>query len=306
MKTMTRPIVMNLLAAGVLLSLSTACSSSPDGESADGGQRTDGSSSGDGASTMDAVGANGGHSDATDEGTPAADGSTSDNAQQPSPQAVNLGTAGHYAILAKTGIATVPTSAVTGDLGISPAAATYITGFSLTADATNAFSTSPQVTGKVYASDYAAPAPANLTAAIGDMQLAFTDAAGRAAGVTELGGGNIGGMTLRAGVYKWSTGLLVPTNVTLNGSATDVWIFQVAQDLTISSAVNIVLAGGAVAKNVVWEVAGAVELGTTAHLEGVVLGMTSVTLQTGASIVGRLLAQTAVNIDGSVVVQPAL
>ena len=199
----------------------------------------------------------------------------------------------------------MPTSAVTGDLGVSPAAATFITGFSLTADATNVFSTSPQVTGKVYAADYASPTPANLTTAIGDMQLAFTDAAGRAPGVTELGAGNIGGMTLAPGVYKWGTGLLIPTDVTLTGSATDVWIFQIAQDLTMSSGTKILLAGGALAKNVFWQVAGLVDLGTTAHVEGIVLTQTSITLRTGASINGRLLAQTAVNIDGSTVVAPA-
>ena len=93
----------------------------------------------------------------------------------------------------------MPTSAVTGNIGVSPAAATFITGFSLTADATNVFSTSPQVTGKVFAADYAPPTPSNLTTAVGDMQLAFTDAAGRAPDVTELGAGNIGGMTLDAG-----------------------------------------------------------------------------------------------------------
>ena len=125
-------------------------------------------------------------------------------------------------------ISTVPTSAVTGNLGVSPGAATMVTGFSLTADATNVFSSSPQVTGKVYAADYAAPTPAALTGAIGDMQLAFTDAAGRAPGVTELGAGNIGGMTLGPGVYKWGTGLLIPTDITLTGAATDVWIFQIA------------------------------------------------------------------------------
>ena len=119
--------------------------------------------------------------------------------------AVALGAVGSYAILAKTGISTVPTSAVTGNLGVSPAAATFITGFSLTADATNVFAMSPQVTGKVFAADYTPPTPSNLTTAIGDMQLAFTDAAGRAPDVTELGAGNIGGMTLTPGVYKWGT-----------------------------------------------------------------------------------------------------
>lgn len=93
---------------------------------------------------------------------------------------VNLGAAGTYVILAKSGISTVPTSAVTGNIGVSPAAATFITGFGLTANATNVFSTTPQVVGKVYSATYAPPTPSNLTAAIGAMQTAFTDAAGRA------------------------------------------------------------------------------------------------------------------------------
>ena len=84
--------------------------------------------------------------------------------------AVNLGTAGNVVILAKSGISTVPASAITGNIGISPAAATYITGFSLIADATNMFATSPQVTGNVYAADYAPPTPPNLTTAVGDME----------------------------------------------------------------------------------------------------------------------------------------
>jgi hypothetical protein len=217
---------------------------------------------------------------------------------------VNLGAAGDYVILAKTAISTVPSSAITGDIGISPAAASFITGFSLRADATNVFSTSAQVTGRVYAADYAPPTPADLTTAVSDMELAFTDAAGRAPDFTGLGAGNIGGMTLAAGVYRWSTGLLVPTDVTLTGSATDVWIFQIAQDLTMSSAVKVVLAGGALPENVFWQVAGLVDLGTTAHLEGVVLTQTAVTLETGASVSGRLLAQTAINIDADTVVGP--
>ena len=214
---------------------------------------------------------------------------------------VNLGTAGDYAILAKSGISTVPTSAITGNIGVSPAAATYITGFSLIADSTNVFATSSQVTGKVYASDYAVPSPSNMTTAVSDMETAFTDAAGRAPDVTELGAGNIGGMTLAPGVYKWGTGVLIPTDVTLNGNATAIWIFQIAQDLTMASATNVFLTGGALPKNVFWQVSGAVDLGTTVHLEGVVLTQTAVTLRTGASVNGRLLAQMAVNVDGSTV-----
>ena len=83
--------------------------------------------------------------------------------------AVNLRSAGDYVILAKSGISTVPPSVITGNLGVSPMAATFITGFSLIADSTNVFSTSAQVTGKVYAADYAVPTPSNLTTAIGDM-----------------------------------------------------------------------------------------------------------------------------------------
>jgi hypothetical protein len=219
--------------------------------------------------------------------------------------AVNLGTARNYAILAKSGISTVPTAIITGNLGISPAAATFITGFSLTADVSTVFSLSPQVTGKVYASDYTPPTPSNMTTAISDMELAFTDAAGRAPDFTELGAGNIGGKTLAHGVYKWGTGLLVPTDVTLDGSATDVWIFQIAQDLTVSSGTKILLSGGALPKNIFWQVGGRVDLDTTAHLEGIVMSQTSITLRTGASIKGRLLAQTAVDIDSSTVVEPA-
>ena len=232
-------------------------------------------------------------------------GGTTDGGSTPSTLPVNLRTAGNYAILAKSGISTVPTSAITGDIGVSPAAATLITGFSLIADSTNVFSTSSQVTGKAYAADYAVPTPSNLTTAIGDMQLAFTDAAGRAPTVTELGAGNIGGKTLTPGVYKWSTGLLIPTNVILTGSATDVWIFQIAQNLTMSNAAGVSLTGGAVAKNVFWQVAGLVDLGTTAHCEGVILTQTLINMQTGASINGRLMAQTAVTIASSTVVQPA-
>jgi hypothetical protein len=218
---------------------------------------------------------------------------------------VNLRTAGDYVILAKSGISSVPASVITGNLAVSPAASTAITGFSLIADSTNVFSTSAEVTGKVYAADYAIPTPSNLTTAVGDMQTAYTDAAGRAAGVTELGGGSIGGMTLIPGVYKWGSGVLISSNVTLTGCATAVWVFEIAQGLSLSNATTVSLTGGGLPKNVFWQVAGGVVLGTTAHLEGVVLTQTAVTLATGASINGRLLAQTAVTLDRSTVVAPS-
>jgi len=220
------------------------------------------------------------------------------------PAPVDLGTAANYVILAKSGISTTGTTAVTGNLGLSPADATYITGFSLIADATNVFSTSSIVTGQVFAADYAVPTPANLTTAVGDMMTAYTDAAGRAPDYTELGAGNIGGMTLSPGTYKWGTGVMIPTDVTLSGSSNDVWIFEIAQDIVMSSGTRINLIGGAQAKNIFWQVFGIVDIGTTAHFEGIALVQTAVTLKTGATVNGRLLAQTAVTLDASAVTQP--
>jgi hypothetical protein len=288
-------------AGGVLLlvSLGAACGSSGATASGDGGRPADGGNKGDGGATLDGAGSGD-------------DGSSEDAASLPeagnpaTTLAVNLGSAINYVILAKSGISTVPTSAVTGNIAVSPQAATYITGFSLIADSTNTFSTSTQVIGRVYASDYAVPTPSNLTTAVDDMMTAFTDAAGRAPNVTELGAGDIGGMTLTPGVYKWSSGVTIPTDLTLTGTATSVWIFQIAQDLSMSSAKNIVLEGGALPENVFWEVAGAVDLGTTAQFEGVILCQTAIVVETGASVDGRLLAQMNVSLASSTVTEPTL
>lgn len=219
-----------------------------------------------------------------------------------SPSTVNLGAAGNFVIMAKTGISTTGPTSIVGDLGLSPAAATYITGFALTLPAASAFSTSTLVTGKVYASDYADPTPANLTTAVLDMQTAYTDAAGRASSVTELGAGNIGGLTLVPGVYKWSTGLTIPADVTLSGGANDIWIFQIAQNLTVSSAAKVILAGGAQAANVFWQVAGQTTLGTTSVFNGNILDQTTIVLNTGAQLNGRALAQAAVTLDSNAVI----
>jgi len=220
------------------------------------------------------------------------------------PAPVELGLAGTYVILAQSATSNVPTSAITGNIGLSPAAASFLTGFALTLPAGAAFSTSLQVTGNVYASDYAAPTPATLTTATGDMLTAYTDAAGRPTpDHSELASGNLGRLTLPAGLYKWSNTVTIPRSVTLNGGANDVWIFQIAGGLTQSSATRVNLTGGALAQNVFWQVAGTVAIGTTAHLEGVVLSQTAITLGTGATVNGRLLAQTAVTLAGNTIVE---
>lgn len=221
------------------------------------------------------------------------------------PSPVDLGAAGNYVILAKSAISTTGVTAVTGHVGISPAAASFITGFSLVADGTNVFATSPLVTGQVFASDYTAPTPSNLTTSVSNMLTAYTDAAGRAADYTELATGSIGGMVLAPATYKWSTGVLISTDVTLNGGPNDVWIFQIAQGVTQASAARVILTGGALPKNIFWQVAGAVDIGTTAHMEGVILSQTAINLRTGASANSRLLAQTAVTLDANALTQPA-
>ncbi|MBU3146283.1 ice-binding family protein [Clostridium sp. CF012] len=218
---------------------------------------------------------------------------------------VNLGAAGKYAMLAKSGISSVPQSFITGDIGVSPITSTAMTGFSLTVDATNQFSSSTQVNGKAYAPDYASPTASNLTTAVSNMQTAYIDAAGRPSNYTELYTGDISGKTLTAGVYKWGTGVLINGDVTLSGGANDVWIFQIAKGITQAAGAKIILAGGAQAKNIFWQAAGSVSIGADAHFEGIILGKTNIAVGTHASINGRLLAQTAVTLIMNTVVAPA-
>ena len=220
------------------------------------------------------------------------------------PVPVLLGSAGNYTILAETEITDVPKSVILGDIAISPAAQSYLTGFALT-NATG-YATSPQVVGKVYAADQAAPTPSKLTTAVDNMRTSYTDAAGRPTpDHLNLGTGAIGGKTLAPGLYKWTTGVTISSNVTLKGNSADIWIFQISGTLTQSSATKVVLQGGAQAKNIFWQVAGGATLGTTSHFEGNLLSQTAIAMQTGASINGRLLAQSAVTLDQNTVTRPA-
>ena len=216
---------------------------------------------------------------------------------------VVLGASDNYVILAKSAISNSSISAVTGDLGLSPAATSYVTGLDLT-NATG-YATSSQVTGKIFAADMAAPIPVTLTTAVNNMLTAYDDAAGRPTPeFVEFGAGNIGGKTLPAGLYKWTSNVTVPSSVTLSGGENDVWIFQISGNLILSSAVNVTLTGGAQAKNVFWQVAGQATFGTTSHMEGIVLAKTGITFQTGSSMKGRALAQTAVVLDANTVIGP--
>jgi len=216
---------------------------------------------------------------------------------------VDLGASGNYVILAKTAINNVATSAITGDLGLSPAATSYATGFALTNS--TGYATAAQVTGRIYAADMVAPTPINLTTAVNNMVTAYNDAAGRLSpDFKELATGNIGGKMLAPGLYKWTNSVTMPSDVTISGGANDVWIFQIAGNLTMSTAIKITLTGGAQAKNIFWQVAGQVSLGTTSHFEGIILSKTGITFLTGASMKGRALAQTSVILDKNAVTQP--
>ena len=112
-------------------------------------------------------------------------------------------------------------------------------------------------------------------------------------------------MTLAPAVYKWSTDLLIPADVTLAGGPNYVWIFQIAGNLKMESGVAIVLKGGALPRNIFWQVSGAVDLETTSHFEGVALCQTAIVLKTGATANSRFLAGTAVTLDANTVVEPA-
>lgn len=228
--------------------------------------------------------------------------STTQSVSSPVQAPVKLGSAGTFALLTKTGITNVYASVINGDVGTSP-----ITGAAID------LTCGEVATGKIYTVDAAGPLPCSvtdatfLTTAVGDMETAYTDAAGRVfPDFTELGSGEIGGQTLVPGLYKWGTDVVISTDVTLSGGPNDVWIFQIAGGINQASATRVNLTGGALAKNVFWQSAGAVSIGTTAHFEGIVLAKTMVAVKTGASVNGRLLAQTAVTLQKNTITQPAL
>jgi hypothetical protein len=223
---------------------------------------------------------------------------------------VDLRTAGDFVILAKTGITTVPDSAITGNIGASP----------VTAAAMDTITCPQMLTGSIYGADAAytgdgvkpcfkgtAPDTTVVANAILDMGTAYTDAAGRTLpDFTELYAGDISGQTLVPGLYKWGTSVAIYTDVTLAGSAGDIWIFQIAGDLTQAAATSVTLTGGAVAGNVFWQVGGGAgaAIGSAAHFEGTILAEKAITVGNTTTVIGNLYSQTAVTLDQNTVTQP--
>ncbi len=231
-----------------------------------------------------------------------------------SPAVVNLGTAGNFVVLSKSGVSTTGTTLLTGSVGVSPIDHTALTGFSEVLDSSNTFSTSIYVIGKLYASDYAIPTPTYVGTAVSDMGTAYTDANSRVADNTDPGtigscatACDLSGLILVPGVYTFSGpgNLVITGDVTLDGGLNDVWIFRIPGTLNISSSKKVLLTGGARSANVFWAVAGATTLGTNSTFEGNVLEAGSViAMQTGARLNGRALSQFAITLDANTISLP--
>ncbi len=211
------------------------------------------------------------------------------------PAPVDLRSTANFVILSGAGITTTGGGVINGDVGASP-----ITGAAIGV-------TCAQVNGTIYAVDAAGPFcavidTARLTTAKGDLTTAYNDAAGRTPVPTGPnlnpglipGSGNIGGMVLAPGLYKFTTtALITGADVTLIGGADDVWIFQCAADLQLGSGIQIILAGGAQAKNIFWQVGTSAVLGTSSVFKGTILADQAITMNTSSTIEGRTLAFSA-------------
>jgi len=232
---------------------------------------------------------------------------------------VDLGTAADYAILAEAGVTYTPTATITstpkiiGNIGISPAAASFVTGFALNLPAGAAYSTSTLVNGAIYAPGYAPPTPSKLTTAVGDKLAAYNAAAAMATaggGLGSLGAcpnagtGALGGVTLTPGVYTCAVDVAIATatNVTLSGAG--IYVIKTTGKLTQAANTQVTLTNGALPQNVFWQVAGAVSIGAGAHMEGNILSASDIALVTGATIKGRLYSATGVAMDANTVTQP--
>ncbi len=211
------------------------------------------------------------------------------------PLPIDLGTTSHFTILAGAAITYPGAGTVTGDVGASP-----ITGAAISIPPV-------QVNGIIYKVDAAGPIGGNviqdaglLTTAKGDLTIAYNAAANRvpvpAGPFRNPGAGNIGGMSLVPGLYKFDGGALISgSDVTLTGGPDDVWIFQIATTLTVEAGLNrkVILAGGARAKNIFWQVGSSATLGTYSVFKGTILADQAITMNLGSTLDGRALAFSA-------------
>lgn len=229
-------------------------------------------------------------------------------------ETVDLGNAGDYVILSKTGISTVPDSSITGDMGVSPIAATAMTGFALTMDKEEKedevdliFSTSVQLAGKAFAPEYSDTMKTELTTAVSAMESAYTNAAGRPNNNDNrknIGDGYIGGKTLTPGVYTFGKDIKITSDVKVHGDANDIFIIQTTKNLLQAKNTKVTLSGGAVAQNVFWQVAGHATVGAGAAFEGILLVKTAALFETKSSLVGRVFSQTSCDLQQASITEP--
>jgi hypothetical protein len=202
---------------------------------------------------------------------------------------VALRSAGNLAILAGSTVTSTGATSVTGDLDVSPG--TAVTGFP------------PGIlVGAQHAGD---PASAQAT---GDLTTAYNDAAGRTLCPVTVAG-NLGGQTLVPGLYKSTSSLEITSgDLTLDaqGDPAAVFIFQIASTLTTASARQVILSGRARASNVFWQVGSSATLGTASVFQGTIMADQAITLGTGATLNGRVLARIAgVSLDSNTIVMRA-
>lgn len=227
---------------------------------------------------------------------------------------VDLGTAANYSILAETGVSTTGTTSVNGNVGLSPAAKVFLTGWAQTDDVTDTYATSPYVVapGKLYAANnIGGTTSSDLSVAVANKDTAYTAASNKAPAGGGLitacpGVGIFGGLTLDPGVYTCAVNVTIQTanNLTLNGSATDVWVFQITGTLTQAASTQVILTGGALAKNVFWQVSDVVTIEPGAAMQGIILGFSTIAMQSGATITGRLLSNTDVTLIANTITLP--
>jgi hypothetical protein len=220
---------------------------------------------------------------------------------------VIIKTAANYAVLSEISITTSAISTITGNIGVSPATSITITNFGLILDVLGEFSLASQVSGKVFAADYAGRVPQELIDAINDFKAAFIDAMTRPNSIDvniNVGGGELGNMTLEPGVYTFTIspiGITINVDLTLNGGPDDVFIIQTNGPLTLAPDTEVILTGGITPENVFWVVAGDVTVGTDAELQGVVLAASDVLFEGGSTLEGRILAKGAVILQMAVI-----
>jgi Ice-binding-like len=214
------------------------------------------------------------------------------------PLSVDLKSAGRFGIFAASAITNVGNSVISNlDVGITPNGRTSITGFP----------PATLINGSIYSSDDINPVgtSAMLSQAKLDLTAAYLFAEGVLTPAPVLVAGDQGGKTLVPGIYKSTSSLLIQTgDLTLDaqGDANAIWIFQIASALTTVGGPggNVVLAGGAQAQNIFWQVGSSATIGNYTNFKGNVLAYTSITLNTYSNVVGRMLAiNAAVTLSGT-------